>query len=103
MDFGFGEKVLVIMHGLPVLDHKVHLLVIISAVRVWHRYFLTTRGAFGDCRIRSPNAPHILGHMSRVFRKFIDFFLREMEEEIKKRSKKERKFGLKEFPRPLSQ
>ena len=28
MDFGFGEKVLVILHGLPVLDHKVHLLVV---------------------------------------------------------------------------
>ena len=28
MDFGFVEKVLVILHGLPVLDHKVHLLVV---------------------------------------------------------------------------
>ena len=28
MDFGFGEKVLVIMHGLPVLDHSVYLLVV---------------------------------------------------------------------------
>ena len=28
MGFGFGEKVLVILHGLPVLDHKVHLLVV---------------------------------------------------------------------------
>lgn len=74
MDFGFGEKVLVILHGLPVLDHKVHLLVVFSAVCVRHRYFLTTRGAFGDWRIWSPNAPHILEHMSRVFRKFIEFF-----------------------------
>ena len=28
IDFGFVEKVLVILHGLPVLDHKVHLLVV---------------------------------------------------------------------------
>ena len=56
MDFGFGEKVLVIMHGLPVLDHSVNLLVVI-ALCVGRRCFLTTRGAFGDWRIWSPNAP----------------------------------------------
>jgi len=28
MNFGFVEKVLVILHGLPVLDHRVHLLVV---------------------------------------------------------------------------
>ncbi len=28
MGFGFGEKVLVILHGLPVLDHKVYILVV---------------------------------------------------------------------------
>ena len=28
MGFRFVEKVLVILHGLPVLDHKVHLLVV---------------------------------------------------------------------------
>ena len=74
MDFGFVEKVLVILHGLPVLDHKVYLLVVFSAVRVRHRYFLTTRGAFGGWRIWPPNAPHILEHMSIVFRKFIEIF-----------------------------
>ena len=46
--------------------------------------------------------PHILEHMSRDFRKFIEFFPQSMEEGIKKRNKKERKFGLKEFPRPLT-
>lgn len=66
MDFGFGEKVLVILHGLPVLDHKEHLLVV-SALCVGHRGIITTRGAFGDWRIWSPNAPHILAYMSIVF------------------------------------
>ena len=56
MDFGFVEKVLVILRGLPVLDHRVHLLVVF-VLCVGHRYFLTTRGAFGDWRIWSPNAP----------------------------------------------
>ena len=55
MDFGFGEKVLVIMHGLPVLDHSVDFLVVF-ALCVGHRRFLTTRGAFGDWRKWSPNA-----------------------------------------------
>ncbi len=27
-DFGFSEKVLVVLHGLPVLNHRVHLLVV---------------------------------------------------------------------------
>lgn len=43
MGFGFGEKVLVIMHGLPVLDHRVHLLVVF-VLCAGHRYFLTTWG-----------------------------------------------------------
>lgn len=47
MDFGFGEKVLVIIHGLPVLDYSVNLLVVI-VLCVWYRCFLTIRGAFGD-------------------------------------------------------
>ena len=50
MDFGFGEKVLVILHRLPVLDHKVHLLVVF-VLCVGHNTFYTTRGAFGDWRI----------------------------------------------------
>ncbi len=29
MDFGFDEKILVILHGLLVLDHRVHLLVVL--------------------------------------------------------------------------
>ena len=65
MDFGFGEKVLVIMHGLPVLDHSVNLLVVI-ALCVGRRCFLTTRGAFGDWRIWSPNALHILTYLSML-------------------------------------
>ena len=32
----------------------------------------------------------------------MEFFLRSMEEEIKKSNKKGRKFELKEFPRPLN-
>ena len=60
MDFGFGEKVLVILHGLPVLDHSVNLLVVIALCE-GHRRFLTTRGAFGDWRIGSPNAPAHFG------------------------------------------
>ncbi len=43
MDFGFVEKVLVILHGLPVLDHRVHLLVVL-VLCVGHRRFITTRG-----------------------------------------------------------
>ena len=93
MDFGFGEKVLVILHGLPVLDHKVYLLVVI-ALCVGHKRFLTTRGAFGGWRIWPPNAPHILGYKSIVFDKFYDIFLWSMEEEIKRQTKKERKYGL---------
>lgn len=45
MDFAFVKKVLVIMHRLPVLDHRVHLLVVFEQ-HVGHRCFLTTRGAF---------------------------------------------------------
>ena len=65
MDFGFSEKVLVILHGLPVLDHRVHLLVVF-ALCVWRRCFLTTRGAFGDHRRQSPNAPaHFRAYVKR--------------------------------------
>ena len=66
MDFRFVEKVLVILHGLPVLDHKVHLLVVKHCV-VGHRMCFTARGAFGDWHIWSPNAPHILEDMSIAF------------------------------------
>ena len=55
MDFGFGEKVLAILPGLPVLDHSVDLRVVLGLCD-GHRHFLTTRGAFGDWRIWSSNA-----------------------------------------------
>jgi len=45
MDFGFVEKVLVILYGLSGLDHRVHLLVVF-VLCVGHRCFLTTRGVF---------------------------------------------------------
>ena len=87
MGFGFGEKVLVIMHGLPVLDHRVHLLVVL-VLCVGHRYLLTTRGAFGGCDIRPPNAPHILRYMSIAIWKYIKIFFRSLEERIKQRNRK---------------
>ena len=87
MGFGFGEKVLVIMHGLPVLDHSVNLLVVI-ALCVGRRCFLTTRGAFGDWRIWSPNAPAHFGAYVNSFFKNIKFLFRSMEDEIKKRNRK---------------
>ena len=93
MNFEFGEKVLVILHGLPVLDHRVHLLVVF-ALCVGHRRFITTRGAFGDRRIWSPNAPAHFWVYVNSFRKFYEFFLRSLEEEKKREPKKERKFGL---------
>jgi hypothetical protein len=40
------------------------------------------------------STPDILGHMSRVFLKNIKFFFQSMEDEIKKETKKERKYGL---------
>lgn len=55
MKFGFGEKVIVILCGLPVLDHRVHLLAVF-VLCVGHRYFFTIRGAFGDWYLWSPNA-----------------------------------------------
>ena len=69
MGFGFGEKVLVILHGLPVLDHRVYLLVVFCAVRVGHRHFITTRGAFGDRHLWSPNAPaHFAVYVNRFLK-----------------------------------
>ena len=65
MDFGFGEKVLVILHGLPVLDHN-SVPPCSLVLCVGHKCFLTTRGAFGDWRIWSPNAPHILTYKSML-------------------------------------
>ena len=84
MGFGFGEKVLVILHRLPVLDHSVNLLVVI-ALCVGRRCFLTTRGAFGDWRIWSPNAPaHFKVYVNSFLR---NFFLQSLEDEIKKRNR----------------
>ena len=101
MDFGFVEKVLVILHGLPVLDHRVHLLVVL-ALCVGHRRFITTRGAFGAWRIWSPNAPHILSYMSIAFWKFNKNFLPEFGGKDKtEKQKKSGNMGFKEFPRPL--
>lgn len=40
MGFGFGEKVLVILHGLPVLDHKVYLLVVFGSVKSTTIFFV---------------------------------------------------------------
>lgn len=68
MSFAFGEKVLVILHGLPVLDHSVDLLVVF-ALCVGHRRLFTTRGASGDWRIRSPDAPAQFGAYVNSFRK----------------------------------
>ncbi|MDE6914536.1 MAG: hypothetical protein K2P35_12725, partial [Lachnospiraceae bacterium] len=63
---------------------------------------LTTRGAFGDWRIWSPNAPHILTYMSMVFENLTKMFSGIWRKAKKQNMKKERKFGLKEFPRPLN-
>ncbi len=92
MDFGFGEKVLVILHGLPALDHGVNLLVVI-ALCVGHRCLLTTRGAFGGWRIWPPNALHILTYMLMLCVKFMKKFSEIWRKAKKKNMKKERKFG----------
>lgn len=86
MNFGFDEKVLVILHGLPVLDHKVYFLVVF-VLCVGHGRFLITRGAFGDWRIWSLNA---LTHFDLYVNSFLN--LKKFFSEIwKKRKKKEPK------------
>ena len=38
MDFGCGEKVLVILHELPVPDHKMYLLVVVCGAQEFLNY-----------------------------------------------------------------
>lgn len=79
MDLGFVVKVYVIMHGLPVLDHRVHLLVV-----------------FVLCVLQ------ILADMSIAFWKFNKNFLSEFGGKDKTgKQKKSGNIGVKEFPRPL--
>ena len=62
MYFGFVEKVQVVVHGLPVFNHSGDPPCSFKCCAgVAQNIFLTTRGAFGDCRIRSPNAPAHFG------------------------------------------
>ena len=96
MDFGFGEKVLVILHGLPVLDHRVYLLVVF-ALCVGHRCLLTTRGAFGDWRKWSPNASaHFRLNVNSFFENLI-FFSGTWRKGKKKDLKKSRNSDFKSF------
>ena len=69
MVFGFGEKVLVILHGLPVLDHKLYLFVVFvlcvcgAAASSLQGARLVT-GIYGH-----QTRPHALRYVSIVFLK----------------------------------
>ena len=51
--FRFSEKVFIILHGLPVFNHRVHFLVVMWCVA---QTLLAIRGAIGDWRMWSLNA-----------------------------------------------
>lgn len=72
MSAGVGVKEQEELHDL--ISIEVYLLVVIMLC-VGHKRFLTTRG-------------RVWGYMSIVFDKFYDVFLRSMEEDIKRQTKK---------------